>query len=212
MKKDKKGWLYAIVSGALWVIARVFYRCEFHGFEKLPERGQKVLVCSNHISALDPIFVAVATLKRQYFFMGKAELFRNPILGYLFRKIGAFPVERGTGGADALAEARHLLDDEGRAVGIFIEGTRSKTGELLKPKMGTAVLANQTQAPILPICITTKDCLGPKLFDRVIITCGELIQPEEFGIETGSGVELRRLSRTIMDRIAVMREEDKKKF
>lgn len=212
MKKDKKGILYTIVARAVWIFAGLFFRCEFRGTENLPAREQKVLVCSNHISALDPIFVAVACIRRQLFFMGKAELFRNPVLAYFFRKCGAFPVERGTGGADALAEARRLLDEEGRAVTIFIEGTRSKTGELLKPKMGTAVLANQTQAPILPVCITTKDCLSPKLFGRVIVTFGELIQPEEFGIETGSGVEMRRLSRMIMERIAAMREEDKKKF
>ena len=41
---------------------------------------------------------------------------------------------------------------------------------------------------------------------------GDLIQPEEFGVTEGSGVELRRLSRTVMDRIAAMRAEDMKKF
>ncbi|MBR4887810.1 MAG: 1-acyl-sn-glycerol-3-phosphate acyltransferase [Clostridia bacterium] len=212
MKKDKKGILYTIVARAVWIFSALFFRCEIRGAENLPARGQKVLVCSNHISALDPVFVAVACIKRRLCFMGKAELFRNPVIAYFFRKCGAFPVERGTGGADALAEARRLLEDEGRAVTIFIEGTRSKTGELLKPKMGAAVLANQTQTSILPVCITTKDCLSPKFFNRVVVTFGELIQPEEFGIETGSGVELRRLSRMIMDRIAAMREEDKKKF
>lgn len=211
MKKDKKNAIYAFCARAIWAAFHIVYRCDFRGTEKLPPRGQKVLICSNHISALDPLLLAISVMKRQVFYMAKAELFRNPALSWLLHQLGAFPVERGTGGADALAEARRNLED-GRAVGIFIEGTRSKTGELLKPKIGAATLAYQTQTPVLPVCITTKDCKGPKLFGRVIITFGDVIYPEEFGMTEGTGVELRRFSRTVMDRIAEMREADKKEF
>ena len=212
MKKDKKNILYKICARIVWAVFHVVFHCDFRGMEKLPPRGEKVILCSNHLSAADPVFVAIACIQRQIFYMAKVELFRNKLLAAILRCFGAFPVERGSGGADALAEARRLLEDEGRAVGIFIEGTRSRTGELLRPKIGAATLAYQTQTPILPVCITTEKCLSPKLFSRIVVSFGDLIQPEEFGVTEGSGVELRRLSRTVMDRIAAMRAEDMKKF
>lgn len=212
MKKDKKNKLYAVCARIVWVVYHLIYRCDFNGIEKLPARGEKVLLCSNHLSAADPVFLALAGIRRQIFYMAKAELFKHKFLAFFIRQFGAFPVERGTGGADALAEARRKLEEEGRAVGIFIEGTRSKTGELLKPKIGAAVLAYETQTPVIPVCITTKNCRTPGLFTRVVVRFGDPILPEDFGITEGSGVELRRLSRTIMEHIAAMREEDLKKF
>ena len=211
-KKDKKNKLYAVCSYIVWAALHLVYRCDFNGTEKLLPRGEKVILCSNHLSASDPVFLALAGMRRQIFYMAKAELFHKKFPAFFIRQFGAFPVERGTGGADALAEARHKLQDEGCAVGIFIEGTRSKTGELLKPKIGAAVLAYETQTPVIPVCITTKNCHTPGLFTRVVVTFGDPIRPEEFGITEGSGVELRRLSRTIMERIAAMREQDLKKF
>ena len=69
-------------------------------------------LCSNHLAKRDPVLLGLCQ-KRQVFYMAKEELFRNKFLGGLFRMLGAFPVKRGTGGADALEDAYTLLEENG---------------------------------------------------------------------------------------------------
>lgn len=176
--------------------------------ENLPSSG-RVIVCCNHLSMKDPILLTAISNQRQIHYMSKAELFKNRLLGFILRALGAFPVNRGKGDTQAINTAARLLEQE-QIVGIFIEGTRSKTGELLQPKSGTAVLAHSSTAPILPVCITGKGRNAPRLFHRVVISCGELITPEELGIAEASASEYRRASRYVMQKIAALRERDKK--
>ena len=74
--------------------------------------------------------------------------------------LGAFPVKRGTGGSDALEDAYALLK-QNAVVGVFIEGHRSKDGLLRKPKTGAALLAYETKAPVVPVCITAGTASSP---------------------------------------------------
>lgn len=74
------------------------------------------------------------------------------------------------------------------------------------------MLAHQHQAPILPVCMTTKTGKPVKPFEKTIISYGELIQPDELGIVEGTGSEYRKASRMVMQRIAEMRERDEKAF
>ena len=113
-----------------------FYRTRGNKIE-LPERG--CIVCCNHLSNFDPVLLAL-TQRRPINYMAKAELFKNPLLGWLIRQLGAFPVQRGAGDGKAIQEAEKVIE-EGRLLGIFIEGTRSKTGEFLRPKSGAAIIA-----------------------------------------------------------------------
>ena len=176
-----------------------------NGAEKMPPKG-RVVICCNHLTMKDPIFVSTVH-KRQINYMAKAELFENKMLAGLFRSLGAFPVHRGQGDADAMASASKLLEG-GRVVGIFIEGTRSRTGQLLKPKTGAVILAHETHSPILPMCITAPDGKVPSAFQKLAVSCGDLIMPEELGIEDGNISSYRKASRLVMSRIAEMRERD----
>ena len=74
------------------------------------------------------------------------------------------------------------------------------------------MLAHQHQAPILPVCMTTKTGVSAKPFHKTMISYGELIQPYELGIVEGTGSEYRKASRLVMQRIAEMRERDEKAF
>lgn len=149
--------------------------------------------------------------KRQIFYMAKSELFENKFVGSLITALGAFSVDRGVGDSNALDRCGEILEQDG-AVGIFIEGTRSLDGKLGKPKSGAVMLAHQHQAPILPVCMTTKTGIAAKPFNKTIISYGELIQPDELGIVEGTGSEYRKASRMVMQRIAEMRERDEKAF
>lgn len=177
-----------------------------NGTEKMPPKG-RVVICCNHLTMKDPIFIS-SVHKRQINYMAKAELFENKFVGGVIRSLGAFPVHRGQGGdVDAMASACHLLEEE-RVVGIFIEGTRSRTGQLLKPKTGAVILAHETHSPILPMCITAPEGKVPSAFQKVAISCGDLILPEELGVEDGNISSYRKASRLVMSRIAEMRERD----
>lgn len=197
--------LYNFAKAVVPPIFKLLYRCRINNKNNLPETG-KFIVCANHISLKDPIFLAMAQ-KRQIYYMAKAELFENKFVGGIIRALGAFPVNRGTGDTQAISNAEKLLN-EGQVLGIFIEGTRSKTGELLRPKSGAAMMAFQTGASVVPMSISCKGGRMPKLFRRVTVTCGKPVTPEELGLHEGTGMEFRSASRKIMDIIRAMREKD----
>ena len=178
----------------------------FNGKKNLPKKGPYI-VCSNHLSNYDPVFLAL-TQKRQIYYMAKAELFKNRFFSWLIRKLGAFPVERGAGDGKAINEAEQVVND-GRLLGIFIEGTRSKTGEFLRPKSGAAIIAQQMNVPVIPVCITPKN-KKVKVFQKVTISWGKPMSVEELGLKNGGGEEYRRASRMIMDEIKKLRENDLK--
>jgi 1-acyl-sn-glycerol-3-phosphate acyltransferase len=120
------------------------------GLENIPATGAVVLA-ANHISAWDPLALAVL-VKRQVRFMAKKELFRNALLRALMRGLGAFPVNRGQPDVTSFKEALRTLKN-GEVLGIFPEGTRSRSGELLEAYNGAAVLAIRSNAVLVPIGI-----------------------------------------------------------
>ena len=120
---------------------------EVHGEERVPEEGP-VIVAANHRRFFDPVFVSMA-VPRRVRWMAKKELFAFPF-NMLFDFAGAFPVDRRGGGRAALRTALHFLA-EGRALGIFPEGTRRKEGRTLEAKSGAALLAARSGAPVLPV-------------------------------------------------------------
>lgn len=140
------------------IILAVLRRWEVRGAENLPAAGGIVLV-ANHVSYWDPVVVGCA-FNRQVHFMAKSELFKIPLLGPVIRALGAFPVRRDKSDRNAIRTAVRLLE-EGKVVGVFPEGTRSRTGELMKPHLGAAMLASKAGVPMLPVAVSgTRGILG----------------------------------------------------
>lgn len=208
-KSKRKMVLYAIGQFLLRLFYYPVFRMRVRGRENLP-RGGPVLLCSNHAAKRDPVILGVAQ-RRQVFYMAKEELFQNRFLGGLLRRLGAFPVLRGSGGTDALQEAYDLLDGNA-VVGVFIEGTRSKTGELGRPKTGAALLAYRTKAPVVPVSITGEGGKPPRAFQRTIVSFGRPIPAAELDIPDDSSMQLRKASRKIMGEIAALRTESLKEL
>lgn len=121
--------------------------------------GGPVIIVSNHVSNWDPPVVAVAC-PRQVRFMAKHELFLNPVLGWLYRALGAFPVKRDTADRRAFKQALNILKSE-QVLGMFPEGTRSKSGELGPAEQGAAVLTLRTKATLIPAGIKGTNGKGP---------------------------------------------------
>lgn len=204
----KYTFLYAF-GKFLTPLLRILMPIHISHAENLPKEGP-VVVCCNHAAYKDPIMVSLAC-HRQVRYMAKAELFQNKLIGKLLKGFGAFPIHRGQGDSDALKVAREILK-KGEVLGIFIEGTRSRTGKLGKPKPGAVMLAYETNSPVLPVCITAKDGKQPRLLHRANISFGELIPPEGLGIREPTAMDYRRASRLVMDKIQELRDQDEAWF
>jgi len=140
---------YRFARRLIIIIARIFYRFDVSGTENIPKKGS-VIICSNHIHALDCLLLAMFC-KRQIFFIGKKELFEGRFLGTLLRRLGAFPVDRGAADMKAYRHTIQLLKED-KALGIFSQGTRMQDFE--NAKSGVSVFALKTGAPIVPAGIT----------------------------------------------------------
>lgn len=195
MKKSK---LYRFLAAIVRPLVHIFYRLEVRGLENIPADG-RCIICPNHTSNIDPVLLIV-TLRRQIYFMAKAELFKNKLLAKLFGTLGAFPVERGKGDGVAISEAENILRN-GEQLGLFIEGARSKTGDFLRPRAGCAMIAYQTNSPIIPVCITGAKEHKVKFLRKSIISVGEPISVSKLNIKNETGKEFRDASRFIMEKI-----------
>jgi 1-acyl-sn-glycerol-3-phosphate acyltransferase len=147
------------------------------GGEKLPPDGP-VIVASNHITNFD-VFPLQFALSRPLFYMGKEELFRNPAMDWLLRQLGGFPVYRGARDEWAMRHAEKLLE-QGNALGIFPEGTRSKGRGLSLAKTGAARLAKAVQCPIVPVALYGTQVMFHHFPHRaeVVVTVGNPIYPK----------------------------------
>ncbi|MGB5947407.1 lysophospholipid acyltransferase family protein [Paenisporosarcina sp.] len=164
--------MYQFAKNLVWTTLKPIYRFDIKGLEHFPETGG-VLVCSNHIDALDPPVVGI-TAPRPVHFMAKEELFNMPILKPLLPKLNAFPVKRGLSDREALRRALALLKN-GDVMGLFPEGTRSKDGKLGKGFSGAGFFALKGDADVVPCAI-----IGPyKPFKRLKVVYGKpiIMQP-----------------------------------
>lgn len=194
---------YEIARGLVSAAFHIYFKINVVGRENIPAAKGGFIIASNHVSNNDPPMVGVV-FKRKYTFMAKDELFHvNPIFTWLISKLGAFPVKRGSKDTAAIDEALKSLEN-GRAFVIFPEGTRSKDGELGKPKSGVSLIAARAKAPVVPVFVK----YGRKRFRRrVLVSIGEVIPPEEFDIDIADKRQIRSISEKIMSKIAQLKAD-----
>ena len=123
---------YSVLKIILRILFKIFLRLEVKGAENIPATGPLV-IASNHLSLLYPPVIGVASTRKVHF-MAKQELF-VPVLGDIYKLLGAFPVKRGGADRTAIKHGIDLMLDGG-VLAIFPEGTRSKTGALGKAEPG----------------------------------------------------------------------------
>lgn len=149
-RAHRPGWVYEAVRLITTWISIVFYRVRAIGTENVPADGPAILA-PNHFSNMDHFF-AGAYLRRKMQFMAKSQLFGNPILNYIFRVGGVFPVRRGHADDEAFKTA-HAVLARGNCVLMYCEGGRSRTGRLGEARPGVGRLALETGVPVVPVAI-----------------------------------------------------------
>ncbi len=168
--------LYTILKNICKVISLLIFRVKAIDVDNFNNTEGKLVLCSNHISMLDPILIATVC-KRKISYMGKKELFGVPILKNILHGVGVFPVDRQAGGLGAIRVAISTLK-EGKVLGIFPEGTRVEKMDLDSVKSGVSLIANMGKSDIIPVYIKCNF----KLFSKLHIVFG---QPKNYfeGIE-----------------------------
>lgn len=159
--------LYSVVKNFCKLLYNTLFRIEIEGEENIPSSGAAI-ICPNHISNHDAVLVTI-TIKRKLAFLGKEELFRFKPFGAVLKKLGAIPVNRGTGDIGAVRKAIEVLKEDKLMI-IFPEGTRNKSDALLLEfKSGASLIAYKAQCPIIPCAISGKY----RPFSKLRIVFGE---------------------------------------
>ncbi len=142
--------LYGLAHRLVSWMARVFFRLRVEGLQNVPPEGP-LIIASNHASHLD-IPLLGCSLSRKVHFVGKSELFKIPVLGFLFRQLGGIPLKREGIDRQAMAKIETHLR-EGHVLVVYPEGRRTTTGSLQRPKAGIGMIAAKTRAPVVPAYI-----------------------------------------------------------
>lgn len=206
MKKSM--WFY---NGITWIakwFLRLLFRTETVGLENENVEGP-VVYAINHMSNWDPVIVACET-KKPINFMAKKELFDIPVLKWLLRTLGAFPIDRTGNDLVTLKMTINALKDGGR-ICLFPQGTRcpDRHPSTTEVKGGTALLVKHSRATIVPIGIYTKD-YRIKVFKKVYVSVGKPKTYDELGF-TGAREDYERITSEIFADICKLCDEMKEK-
>ena len=168
--RPKRTFLYTFVVLLYAIVVKILFFMRIEGRENIPKDRNCVLM-GNHQCLLDPVTLALCVPDREIHFMGKKELFENRLLGWAFRKVHGFPVDRGNMDMAAIRTAMGVLRD-GNTLGIFPEGTRSKTGHMLPLLGGASLLALKSGCDVVPVYIDGRY----KPFHRIVVRVGKPVE------------------------------------
>ena len=200
----KIGRLYPIIKPFTMAFIRFMYKVRFVGRENIPEGGGYILA-ANHLSTLDPVYL-IAACPQKLYYMGKKELFDKPFGRWFFTGMNSFPVNRAGVDTKAIAFAETLLR-EGNVLGIFPEGTRSKTQTPQRARGGVAMIARETGADVLPVSIYFSE--KPHWRSRLTVRFGTVIPNADLHLPTEprDTAGLREAANGVMERIVALWEQ-----
>ena len=180
------------------LIADLLHPVSVEGLERLPASG--VLLCPNHSSNWDPILVALKLpVNYRLHIMAKEQLFRNPVLGWILGKVGAFPVSRGNTDIQSVRTAIEAIKS-GENLLIFPEGTVIRNGIgaadglPAHAKGGVAMIGVRTGASMIPVFVDGEK----KLFHRTRIIFGQPFRPVYSG-RHGTAEEMQKIPDEVLE-------------
>ena len=211
---DGPSWLtncWHLFGLLLWtLLLRVLNRVTVVGREHIPPRGARnILICSNHISALDPFIIGITAMPRfspvWWRAAAKEELFERPIVNKIIATWGAFPVKRGQKDLASIARMVALLPSS--VLVIFPEGTWSETGQLLRGKPGVGKVIYDARPTVIPVAIAGTDEILPRehtmirVGRRATIAFGPPVDLTRFYAEPDTIEQSQRIIDTVIEKI-----------
>ena len=198
---DKPRNFYGIIQFVCdWAMTALRIKIRFNGMEKLP--NEPFVLVSNHVSNFDPVVVLAKVKGRKIAFISKPSNFKIPVTGTYTHNAGFLAIDRENAmkAMRTIKRAAELVVSEQMIMGIYPEGTRSKTGELLEFKEGAFLLAKRAKAPV--VVMTTKGT--NEIAKRMILrpTKVDLNVIEIIDAETVQNMKLSDLSAHVRESIA----------
>jgi 1-acyl-sn-glycerol-3-phosphate acyltransferase len=138
----------------VWLLMHTIYRLDKSGMENIPDDGPAVLVC-NHVSFVDALIIAAAC-RRPIRFVMDHNIFRVPVLNFIFRTSKAIPIASAKENPRLLEQAYDDIAaalEHGDLVGIFPEGRITDTGELYPFRGGITRIIQRTPVPVVPLAL-----------------------------------------------------------
>lgn len=200
--------LYKFARILFTIYCYVFNRIRIYGRENEPESGPVILFC-NHQSDFD-IFALNVAIKRPINFMAKSSLFKIPVIRYVVKKYGAFPVDRENVDLSAIKNSLKTLKSN-KILGIFPEGTRVKNGltkEGIPPeiKPGFVMIAMKSKATMLPVRIEYKRLIF--IFNSIKVYIGKPFKVDEVFQCSLKSDEMSLAGKTLMDNLYMLNPEN----
>jgi 1-acyl-sn-glycerol-3-phosphate acyltransferase len=185
-------------------VARVWHHTRLLAPPRLPVTGPAILVC-NHTSGLDPLLIQ-SVVDRVIVWMMAKEFYDIKAMTWIFKKIHAIPVDRGTRDTASVRAALRALHD-GRILGVFPEGRIETSRELLPFQTGVAMMAIKTGVPVHPVYLDGsqrgKSMLGAFVWPNwATLTFGP---PVEFDRSNNSRENLERATTSIQAAVESLR-------
>jgi 1-acyl-sn-glycerol-3-phosphate acyltransferase len=152
-------YIYSLVPEFLmrfltWVLVSIMYRVKKQGLEHIPERGPALIVC-NHVSFMDPLVIG-GNVRRPVRFVMDHNIFKIPVLKFIFKTAGAIPIAPAKEDSQALQHAFDRIDAElaaGEIVCIFPEGKLTRDGEMNEFKRGVEKILERRPVPVIPMAL-----------------------------------------------------------
>lgn len=141
----QRWFITGVAKGGLDILCRI----DKTDLEKVPHHGP-LIVFTNHTGSIEVPLIFSHLQPRPLTGLAKIETWDNAFMGWLFTLWGAIPIRRGEADMKALNQSLTVLK-QGAILGISPEGTRNKTGALLRARPGVVTLALHSNAPLIPI-------------------------------------------------------------
>ena len=177
----------------VWMLVNIGYRLKTRGLENIPDEGPAVVVC-NHVSYMDAL-VVIGCCRRPIRFVMDHQIFKIPLLNFVFRTAGAIPIAPARENPEILEwaydrVARYL--EKGEVVGIFPEGRLTSDGEIGPFKSGIEQIIQRTPAPVAPMALRglwgsffsrrygkAMSNFPRRFWSRIELAVGEPVPPEQ---------------------------------
>ena len=186
---------YTVAKRIVKVLSYVFYPVKVIGDMNDFPKDTGVVLCANHLSYLDAVFLGIIT-KRQIRFVAKEKYAKMPILKNILKWLGAFGIDPTKSDLTAIKNCFKVIRSN-EVLGIFPEGTRVINGKISTPMSGATMIAHKTKAPIFYVRIKPK-YEKFKLFGKTDLIVGGLVTVDQLGVTDGKGEQYKMASEKLM--------------